>query len=293
MRTAVRKNSFVKVLRLGFLTVLLSVLLCMAMPWAVFAGEQRVFDNAKLFDASEKEELEQKLSSFREEWQMDLGVLTTESTGRKTVESFADDFYDQQGMGEGSSHSGALIVIDMGSRELYISTLGDMADYLTDERIEAVLDSAYGYASEADYAGCAAAAVDRIASYMDDGVPAGQYDYIRKDYRPSLEWYEILFAAAIAAAAAVMPCIGVINQYKMKKERRQSLNYHFSYRGSSDFKYDVVNDMFINKMVTQRRIPRNTGGSGPGGRGPGSFAGRTTLHRSSSGRMHGGGGRKF
>lgn len=288
MRTAVRKNSFAKVLRLGFLTVLLSVLLCMAMPWAVFAGEQRVFDNAKLFDASEKEELEQKLSSFREEWQMDLGVLTTESTGRKTVESFADDFYDQQGMGEGSSHSGALIVIDMGSRELYISTLGDMADYLTDERIEAVLDSAYGYASEADYAGCAAVAVDRIASYMDDGVPAGQYDYIRKDYRPSLEWYEILFAAAIAAAAAVMPCIGVINQYKMKKERRQSLNYHFSYRGSSDFKYDVVNDMFINKMVTQRRIPRNTGGSGPG-----SFAGRTTLHRSSSGRMHGGGGRKF
>ena len=168
-----------------------------------------------------------------------------------------------------------------------------MADYLTDERIEAVLDSAYGYASEADYAGCAAAAVDRIASYMDDGVPAGQYDYIRKDYRPSLEWYEILFAVAIAAAAAVMPCIGVINQYKMKKERRQSLNYHFSYRGSSDFKYDVVNDMFINKMVTQRRIPRNTGGSGPGGRGPGSSVGRTTLHRSSSGRMHGGGGRKF
>ena len=83
MRTAVRKNSFAKVLRLGFLTVLLSVLLCMAMPWAVIAGEQRVFDNAKLFDASEKEELEQKLSSFREEWQMDLGVLTTESTGKQ------------------------------------------------------------------------------------------------------------------------------------------------------------------------------------------------------------------
>ena len=61
-----------------------------------------------------------------------------------------------------------------------------------------------------------------------------------------------------------MPCIGVINQYKMKKERRQSLNYHFSYRGSSDFKYDVVNDMFINKMVTQRRIPKNTGRLRPG-----------------------------
>ena len=85
MRTAVRKNSFAKVLRLGFLTVLLSVLLCMAMPWAVFAGEQRVFDNAKLFDASEKEALEQKLSSFREEWQMDLGVLLVDARHNPTM----------------------------------------------------------------------------------------------------------------------------------------------------------------------------------------------------------------
>lgn len=293
MRTAIHEISVIKAVCLVCVAAVLSAFLCLAAPGTAFAGAQRVFDDAGLFDAGEKEALEQKLSGFREAWQMDLGLLTTDGTGRKPMERFADDFYDQQGMGEGENYSGALFVIDLGSRELYISTLGDMAQYLTDERIEALLDGAYAYASKADYAGCAAAVADGIAGYMEAGVPADQHDYIRKEYRPSLEWYEILISAVIAAAVAVMPCIGVINRYKMKKEQRQSLNYHLSYRGSSEFRYSLVNDLFLNKMVSQRRIRSNTGGSGPDGRGPGSPSGRTTLHRSSSGRMHGGGGRKF
>ena len=40
--------------------------------------------------------------------------------------------------------------------------------------------SAYGYASEADYAGVRGCGDGPCASYMDDGVPAGQYDYIRE-----------------------------------------------------------------------------------------------------------------
>ena len=121
MRTAVRKNSFAKVLRLGFLTVLLSVLLCMAMPWAVIAGEQRVFDNAKLLDASEKEELEQKLSSFgrngRWIWASSRQRVRAGKQWKalQMISMISREW-------EGSSHSGALIVIDMGSRELYISS---------------------------------------------------------------------------------------------------------------------------------------------------------------------------
>ena len=148
--------------------------------------ELRVFDNAKLFDASEKKSWNRScLPSGRNGRWIWASSRQRVRAGKQWKALQMISMISRNG--RGSDHSGALIVIDMGSRELYISTLGDMADYLTDERIEAVLDSAYGYASEADYAGCAAVAVDRIASYMDDGVPAGQYDYIRKDYRPSLE----------------------------------------------------------------------------------------------------------
>lgn len=291
MRTS-HTGNYLRFVCAGFLTAVLSVLIVLASPGPAYAGEQRVFDNGGLFDKEEKEALEQTLASFHDEWQMELGIMTTDDAGGKSTERLADDFYDRNGLGVGSDHSGALFVIDMDNREIHVSTLGKMADYLTDERIEKVLDAAYGYVSDGDYAGCAYAAVKEIGSYMEAGIPVNQHDYIRSDYRPSLRWYEVVFAFAAAGAAAALPCISTVNQYKMKKEQKQALNYRFSYRGNSEFQYRLVNDLFLNRMVTQRRIPRNTGNYGSG-RGPGSSAGRTTLHRSSSGRMHGGGGRKF
>lgn len=291
MRTS-HTGNYLRFVCAGFLTAVLSVLIVLASPGPAYAGEQRVFDNGGLFDKEEKEALEQTLASFHDEWQMELGIMTTDDAGGKSTERLADDFYDRNGLGVGSDHSGALFVIDMDNREIHVSTLGKMADYLTDERIEKVLDAAYGYVSDGDYAGCAYAAVKEIGSYMEAGIPVNQHDSIRSDYRPSLRWYEVVFAFAAAGAAAALPCISTVNQYKMKKEQKQALNYRFSYRGNSEFQYRLVNDLFLNRMVTQRRIPRNTGNSGSG-RGSGSSAGRTTLHRSSSGRMHGGGGRKF
>lgn len=292
MKTEGRVSDFMRYRGALLLAVLLSVFLLLPSPGAAFAAQQRVFDEGDLFDGEEEEMLEEKLGAFLSKWQMDLGVLTTDDAGKKTTERLADDFYDGQGMGTGNSHSGALFVIDMDNREIYISTLGEMGNYLTDKRIEDILDDAYGYVSDGRYAECAAEAVDGISRYMEAGIPAGQHDYVRRDYGPSLRWYEILAAFIIAAATALLPCVGVMNQYKMKKEQKQALNYHFSYRGNSQFQFQSANDLFINKTVTQRRIPRNTGGSGPRG-GSGSSAGRTTIHRSSSGRMHGGGGRKF
>lgn len=292
MRTVSHTVSDIRLVWAGFLAVVLSVLIALSFPGETYAKEQRVFDNGGLFDEDEREALEQTLASFRDEWQMDLGIMTTDDAGGKSTERLADDFYDGNGLGIGSDHSGALFVIDMDNREIHVSTLGKMAGYLTDERIGKVLDAAYGYVSDGDYAEGANAAVKQIDRYMEAGIPANQHDFIRSDYRPSLRWYEVVFAFVAAGTTAALPCIATVNRYKMKKEQKQALNYRFSYRGNSEFQYHLVNDLFLNRMVTQRRIPRNTGSSGSG-RGPGSPAGRTTLHRSSSGRMHGGGGRKF
>ena len=228
MRTVSHTGNYIRLICAGFLAAVLSVLLALASPGAAYAGEQRVFDNAELFDKDEKEALEQTLASFRDEWQMDLGILTTDDAGGKSTERLADDFYDRNGLGVGSDHSGALFVIDMHNREIYVSTLGKMAGYLTDERIEKVMDAAYGYVSDGDYAGCADGAVRQIASYMEAGIPANQHDYVRSSYRPSLKWYEALFAFVAAGAAAALPCISTVNQYKMKKEQKQALNYRFS-----------------------------------------------------------------
>ena len=71
-------------------------------------------------------------------------------------------------------------------------------------------------------------------------------------------------------------------KYKTKPKARI-----FEYRNNSIINLGITEDNLINNYVTTRIIPVVNKPSGP------SFSGRSTIHRSSSGRIHGGGGRKF
>lgn len=259
------------------------------------AAAQRVYDGAGLFTEQEAAQLEVQLQEAAESMDMDLAVLTTLDTDGYTTEQYADDFYEESGFGTGMDHSGALLMIDMGSRELYISTEGHMARILTDERIEAVLDTAMEDLGNQAYGAAVGRMIGAVSDYAAAGVVSGQYHYDRDTgkvsvYRKrSITWYEAALAVLAAGATGVLTCSSVVKQYKMERERKQSLNFQMAYRGSSAFAFTLANDLFINKMLSQRRIPRNTGSGGRGG----GRSGRSTMHRSSSGRSHGGGGRRF
>ena len=62
--------------------------------------------------------------------------MTTEDAEGKTSEEYADDYYDYNGYAE----DGALYLIDLDNGSVWISTAGKMIRYLTDERIDAVID---------------------------------------------------------------------------------------------------------------------------------------------------------
>ncbi len=254
----------------------------------VFAADTRVFDDAGLFDAYDKEEIETRIEAVINSENIDLAVVTTEDAEGKTSEAYADDFYDSHGFGTGDDASGVLLLIDMDNREIYVSTSGYAARVLTDNRIEEVLDSAYDSVADGYYADGALAAIDSIETYMELGVPDGQYTEVRIEKVRTLKWYEVLIAAAVAAIAGGLSCLSVVRKYKMKREHSQSLGYHMSYRADSTLNFVKNEEQFVNRSVVTRRIPRNTN-SGHS-HGP---QGRSTMHESSSGRMHGGGGRKF
>lgn len=257
--------------------------------WA--AEGTRVFDEAGLFSAEEVQELETRIDEVRDSQDADLAVLTVEDAQGESAESYADDFYDSHGLGVGDDASGILLSIDMDNREIYVSTTGYAMKVLTDARVEKVLDAAYDSVADGNYAEGALGAIDSIENYLEMGVPAGQYTQVREEKKHSLEWYEVLFAAVAAAIVAALPCFSVMRQYKMQKEHRQSLGFHMAYRADSALHFVQNEEQFVNRSVVTRRIPKNPG---PGASGAsGGSAGRTTIHQGSSGRMHGGGGRKF
>ena len=255
----------------------------------------RVYDYASLFDDSERQNLEQQVAAAREKTHMDMVIVTTDSADGKDSQAYADDFYDQGGYGTGSKKSGVLFLIDMDNRQLQISTGGDMIRFLTDRRIESILDDVYEGASEGDYTAASESFITDVVTYYKKGIESGQYNYDSEtgeiSIHRSIRWFEALLAVVVAGVVAAVPCLNIMNRYAMKKEFNQAAGFNFAYRAMAAFAFTVAADELLGKHVTQRVIPRqNNNGGGSGG---GSFSGRSTTHTSSGGSSHGGGGRSF
>ncbi len=255
--------------------------------------EQRVFDYGDLLSSQAERELEAEIAALQEKMGMDAVLVTIVDAEGKSAQDYADDFYDEGGFGTRKDYSGALYLIDMDNREIYISTSGTMIRFLTDERIEDMLDHAFSYVAEGDYEGTAWSFLEDTAYWYQKGIPGGQYNYDIETGQISrylsIRWYEALIAFAVAAVCGAGACASVKKEYSMEKEQRQASNFLMAYRVHSNFILHDQKENLINSFVTHARIPKNNGG----GRSGGSSSGRSSTHRSSSGRRHGGGGRSF
>ena len=267
------------------------------------SGQPRVFDQAGLFSETEIIQLEEKIAQCRKSTKMDVVIVSAYTDGERSAEEYADDYYDYGGFGVGKKASGVLLLYYMDGPgqpggECYISTAGTMINMLTDERIESILDDVYGNLGNRDFAGATECFLEDVKVYVKEGVESGQYTYDRDTGEivryHSIRLYEVAIAMVIAGILAGSVCLDIKKRYAMKQSSREVSNSLQAYRADCAFHFSVAGDKMVNKYVRSVPIPRNTS-SGSGGRGHSgsSSAGRSTIHTSSSGRSHGGGGRRF
>lgn len=267
------------------------------------SGQTRVFDQAGLFSETEIIQLEEKIAQCRKSTKMDVVIVSAYADGERSAEEYADDYYDYGGFGVGKKASGVLLLYYMDGPgqpggECYISTAGTMINMLTDERIESILDDVYGDLGNRDFAGATEHFLEDVKAYVKEGVESGQYTYDRDTGEivryHSIRLYEVAIAMVIAGILAGSVCLDIKKRYAMKQSSREVSNSLQAYRADCAFCFSVAGDKMVNKYVRSVPIPRNTS-SGSGGRGHSgsSSAGRSTIHTSSSGRSHGGGGRRF
>ena len=267
------------------------------------SGQPRVFDQAGLFSETEIIQLEEKIAQCRKSTKMDVVIVSAYADGERSAEEYADDYYDYGGFGVGKKASGVLLLYYMDGPgqlggECYISTAGTMINMLTDERIESILDDVYGDLGNRDFAGATEHFLEDVKAYVKEGVESGQYTYDRDTGEivryHSIRLYEVAIAMVIAGILAGSVCLDIKKRYAMKQSSREVSNSLQAYRADCAFHFSVAGDKMVNKYVRSVPIPRNTS-SGSGGRGHSgsSSAGRSTIHTSSSGRSHGGGGRRF
>lgn len=270
----------------------LAALMLLLFVWPALAAEQRVFDRADLFTASEQRTLESAIARFQQETGMDFVVLTsTEAHDGNSQQQISDAFYDQGGFGLDEDDSGILYYIDMYERTPYLCTTGAMIDYMTDSRIDQAHENSYDYLRGGQYAGAVQQMLASVRRYVDAGIPEDQYRYDvvtgkRLTARHKvLEGGEILVCALAAAGVGLCYAAVVTRRYKLKGS-----TYRYGFRENARVRITSRTDDYLRTTVTRTRKPDPpSGGGGHGGGGGGSG-----VHTSSGGRSHGGGaGRSF
>ena len=248
-------------------------------------AEGYVFDYAELMSDEQQAELEKQIASMKEKTGWDIFAVTTNDAEGKSAMAYADDFYDER---TPEDSDGILVLIDMDNREIYVSTCGDAIRYLTDARIERILDAGFYFVSDGWYAACLSEMLSAAEQYYDAGVPQNQYNYdvetgAVSEYR-TLTWVEVVPVFLLAVAVGLGIFFGVRKSYSLKGGR-----YEYPYMKYGKLDLTAHDDQFIRAHTTHHRI--QTSSSSGGSRRSG--GGRSSTHRSSSGRSHGGGGRKF
>ena len=111
----------------------------------VKADTQYVYDNASLLSDEEEQDLERSCAEFESNTDIHMVILTEYSSGSEDCQAIADDFYDKKYPKE---PNGVCFLIDMGQRQIVISTSGIMQYYMSDAEIDDILQAAQSYAKE-------------------------------------------------------------------------------------------------------------------------------------------------
>ena len=269
--------------------ILLLCLLCLCST--VQAESARVIDEADLFTPQDEVELLETIGDFQRETGMDFVIYTSRKAHSESQASIADDLYDYGGYGLDEDASGVLYFIDMYERIPYLSTTGAMIDYMTDARIQAAHDSSYRSLAEGRYAEAAMQMIYAVYGYYEAGIPEGSYRYdIITGQRLTarhkvLTGSEVLVSGLIALVVALLFIKTVQGRYTLKGN-----TYQYSYRANSRMELTAATDDYLRTTTTRTRKVQPPPSSSSGG----SRSGGSGVHRSSSGRSHGGGaGRKF
>lgn len=247
------------------------------------APSERVYDQADVLTDSEEEKLRALIAESEENIKADIILVTTnlvmEESGAAYNGSWeinmmntADDFYDQKGFGFDKPLGDGVLLLDNwyeGQGGSWLSTCGRLVDEFSLSEIDRVLDAVYygiEYGSGA-YEGYrdGIEEIVRIAGGETKGLDKGSY------------WLGAFFVSTIAAMIYIF--------VKLRNKEGEKTVVPGTYIQGSPI-MNVKQDQFIRKVVTRRRIPRQSSGSG------GRSSGGGGSHRSSSSTRHGGGGRR-
>lgn len=240
--------------------------------------QQRVFDYGDVLSEKEEEKLDRLIAKREKQTGCDIVLVTLNESLKEYarekearvpynefVRVYAEEFYDSNAFGYNRPIGDGILLVDNWYREsdgrvyTWLTTAGRAEKRYTSARISHLLDNVYRYVEKNPYR----AYKTYINDFYHDMTGGGLFTFYLPYWLP-------LTAAALSMA------IFVLIHWSYKKGRKTVVPTAYVNGSPKMYKRE---DVFINKIVTKRHIPRSSGGGSGGGGGGSSHGGH-----------HGGGG---
>ena len=277
----------------------------------------RVYDNEGLFDDFDTDLLNEKLAEVSSTYKVDVAIVTASSLDGKTAEEYADDFYDETGIGQGENKDGIILLLSANERQYAVSTSGYAIFAFPDAYLDAMCDEFVPYMSDGNwYEACMSfiknCGVYLVKAYEDpsgttpdnfdpddfDGDydnsyepitdPDGDYTISGETEHSPLYFSPFWFAAALFIGIIAAFVVLASMKSGMKTVKMQSAASDYVRAGS--FALSESRDTYLYMTVTRTAKPKDDDNDSGGGfhGGFGSGGNFSSTHTSSSGSMHGG-----
>lgn len=238
-----------------FLSSFILMIFFLPVTW-VFAAtstNQIIYDHADLLTEADKTELESIARSVADKRETDFILLTTNNTDGKTIERYTEDFYDETGPGYDKKHGNtAILTIDMGNREVYLSGFYKADEYLDSERLDLIRNKITPYLTNGDYGNAYRIFIETADEYM--------------DYRPGVNPENILFKLWFQVVASIALGVIIVGLMAMNIGGKITVNQR-TYMDPNKSRVVQKGDTYIRTTVSKRRKPSENNSRGGGGGG--------------------------
>ena len=259
-------------------SLLLSLMLMFALTVSASAAltdpagvQNAVVDEAGLLTATQVQQLEEDAESIAARYGCGVYLVILNDyraySAQSSIFSFSQDYYRSNGLGEGTTDSGVLLLMSMANRDYSLVTSGTLAHEAFTDYGQGVLAASFlddfrsndWYGGFRDYVdGC-----EELLARAAAGVPL--------DVSPAEDHYglptplKLLIVVGVPLLAAFAVCEGLRRQ--MKPVRRETRADEYIVSGGVEL--SLKRDVFMNRSVTRTVIRTNnrdpSGGHGMGG----------------------------
>ncbi len=275
-----------------WISLLLALALLLSLGAGAFAEArlEYVTDEAGILSEDTRRELNERARQISEDTGCGVYVVVVKDCRDYVnggIETFAEEVFEEYGLGYGSTHDGVMLAMSMSERDYDIYAHGDFGNYaFTDYGKEQLAESFLDNFRRNDWAGGFRDFVDNSEDMIrraKNGDPVDQWipDPVQ-DPGPSLSAGELGLSALIAAVFGGTMVGGMKRQMKTAVRQTRAENYV----AQGGVKLSRQDDQFVNRTVSRQVIRRDppSGGSRPGG---GHYGG-TTISGSHGGSHHSG-----